>query len=436
MEETYYDAIDYEEERLRRQRRAQRIEEMKRKRKRMILLHRMTFLALCGAVGILAGFGILGLRKLVSQADRQAREQVQDLPGQENGDAVLGGTGDKNGTGNGEYGGVYSEGGTYNDNQNGQVPTGAFGGGNGSAVDGTEPGYGNVMGPFLPEQYRTVFQAEYTASTAGFSENVVSPYGILIDVSEGTILACRDGYTRMNPASMTKVLTVLVAAEALGIRTGNEAVLEETVEITIEITDYCFVNRCSVVGFEVGEKVTVRDLFYGTILPSGADAALGLAVYIAGSQEAFVEQMNQKLEELGMGETTHFTNCVGLYDENHYSTAYDMAVILKTATDNSFCRMALSAHTYNTSLTRQHPEGLLASNWFLRRIEDKDTHGEVLCGKTGYVDQSGSCAASLAVDRSGKEYLCVTAGAGSSFLCIADHVELYQKYLQEDSGAQ
>ena len=70
----------------------------------------------------------------------------------------------------------------------------------------------------------------------------------------------------------------------------------------------------------------VKDMFYGTILQSGADAAVGLATYVAGSHEAFVEMMNQKLKELGIASTTNFTNCVGIHDKNHYSTAYDMAV--------------------------------------------------------------------------------------------------------------
>ena len=254
----------------------------------------------------------------------------------------------------------------------------------------------------------------------------------MIDVENGTILAQRSGMTRINPASMTKILTVLTAANALGIDGSDwetSPVLDEKFTITIEITDYSYVNDCSNVGFEVGEEVTVRDLFYGTILPSGADAALGLACYVAGSQESFVELMNQELEKLGLSDTTHFTNCIGLYDENHYSTTYDMAVILKTAADNPFCREVLSAHTYNTSPTEQHPEGLLISNWFLRRIEDKDTHGEVICGKTGYVVQSKNCAASLAADVNGKEYICVTAGSSSTWNCIDDQVALYQAWL-------
>lgn len=289
-------------------------------------------------------------------------------------------------------------------------------------------------GPFLPPE-AAVFSATADSGTAGFSEAIISTYGILIDVERETVIAQREGRTRMYPASMTKILTVLTAARALGIE-GEDwqsaPVLDKKFTITIEITDYSFVNKCSNVGFEVGEEVTVRDLFYGTILSSGADAALGLAFYVAGSQEAFVELMNQELERLKLAESTHFTNCVGLYDAEHYSTVYDMAVILKTAADNPFCRAVLSARTYNTSPTTQHPEGLLISNWYLRQIEDRDTHGEVLCGKTGYVVQSGNCAASLARDAGGREYICVTAGALGTKNRINDHVALYQTWLPKE----
>ena len=92
---------------------------------------------------------------------------------------------------------------------------------------------------------------------------------------------------------MTKVLTVLVAAEHI-----TEAELDDTFTMTIDITDYCYVNGCSVVGLMVDETVPVRELFYGTILSSGADAALGLATYVAGSQEAFVALMNESWRSL------------------------------------------------------------------------------------------------------------------------------------------
>lgn len=270
------------------------------------------------------------------------------------------------------------------------------------------------------------FEAHENDNTMEFDETIISQYGVLIDVEDGAVLAQKAARERMNPASMTKVLTLLVAAEHI-----TEEDLDVTVPITIDITDYCFINECSITGYELDEEVSVRDLLYGTILPSGADSSLALAKYVSGSHEAFVDLMNEKVAELGLAETTHFTNCVGLYDEAHYTTAYDMAVILKAAADNDFCREILSARTYTTTFTEEHPEGLLISNWFLRRIEDRDTHGEVLCGKTGFVDESGSCAASLARGNNGKEYLCVTANSTSAWKCIADQVALYQNFIPE-----
>lgn len=138
--------------------------------------------------------------------------------------------------------------------------------------------------------------------------------------------------------------------------------------------------------------------------------------------------MNEKLEELGLSETSHFTNCVGVFDEDHYSTVYDIAMILQAAVDNELCREFLSAHIYTTSKTQQHPEGIELSNWFLRRIEDQDSGGEVLYAKTGYVEQSGSCAASYAEGKNGKGYVCVTVNANSPWRCIYDHSGLYKQF--------
>ncbi len=270
--------------------------------------------------------------------------------------------------------------------------------------------------------HEPALSADADEATKLLSDELVSTNGVFIDVAAGKILAQKDARMRIPPASMTKILTVLVAAEHI-------TDMDDTFEITREITDYSFTNGCSSAGFEIGETVTIKDLFYGTVLPSGAEAALGLAFYVSGSQEAFVELMNEKLDELGLSETTHFTNCVGVYEDAHYSTVYDIAVILKAAADNSFCREVLSAHRYTTTATEEHSEGLKLSNLFLRRIEDKDTHGEVLCAKTGYVDQSGNCAASLGIDKNGKEYICVTVNATNQWRCIEDHEALYQQFL-------
>ena len=270
-------------------------------------------------------------------------------------------------------------------------------------------------------------EKQYTAAADGNTKQmngeVISTYGVLIDVSADRIVAERNPDERINPASMTKIMTVLVAAE-------HVKNLDDNVTVTIQNTDYSYENDCSNVGFEVGETVPVRDLFYGTILPSGADAADALAVYTAGSEESFVELMNRKLDELGIADSAHFTNCVGLYDKDHYCTAYDMAVILKAALDNDLCREVMSTHTYTTSKTAEHPDGIEISNWFLRRIEDKDTGGTVICAKTGYVVQSGNCAASYALSGSGRGYICVTAGSTSAWRCIYDHVAAYKAYMQ------
>lgn len=280
-----------------------------------------------------------------------------------------------------------------------------------------------VVETFLAKTSQPLVASADTA-TQGLSEEVISTYAVLIDLQANRILAERNAFTRMNPASMTKVLTILVAAEHL-----TEADLDDTFSITLDITDYSYVHDCSSAGFLENEVVTVRDLFYGTVLPSGGDAAVALATYVAGSQEAFVELMNEELVKLGIGDSAHFTNCVGVYDENHYCTVYDMAVILKAAIDNEFCKEVLSAHTSTLSATEQHPEGIPLSNWFLRRIEDHVTGYEVICGKTGYVTQAGNCAASYAVDANGEGYICVTGNATSGWRCIYDQVAMYDNFL-------
>lgn len=257
------------------------------------------------------------------------------------------------------------------------------------------------------------------------SETIESGYAILVDADTNTIIAKKNAYEQIVPASMTKVLTVLVAVESM-----TKEDLDDAFTMTLDITDYAYINDCSSVGFLNGEVVTVRDLIYGTVLASGGDAAVGLAVYTSGSHEAFVERMNQKLEQLGISDTAHFTNCVGIYDEELYCTAYDMAVIMRAAMENELCKEVLKARTYTTSFTTEHPEGITISNWFMRRIEDKDTAGEVMGAKTGYVVQSGNCAVSYQEHENGITYICVTADTTSAWKCIYDHVEIYNSISQ------
>ena len=265
-----------------------------------------------------------------------------------------------------------------------------------------------------------------TEKIAEIPEEVGSSYALLVDVDNGTVVAGRDYDTQMNPASMTKILTLLVAAENIDLSKLDT----DTEEITQEIANYVWQNQMSQVGWQIGDTPTIRSLLYGTILPSGADAAQALAIYTAGSEEAFVELMNEKLAELGISDTAHFTNAVGAYDEDHYCTALDMATILRAAIDNELCREVLSCHYYEVPPSGgEESQAIGISNWFLRRIEDKDTHGEVVCAKTGYVGEAGFCCASYQESDDGGRYICVTADGAGIWPCIYDHVDIYTTFM-------
>lgn len=405
-----------------RARRARKIREMKQKkreqeRRRRILQKRI--LPLAGMVFCIVMLVMMGAKLFHKSPGEKRTEQSAEAEADEAG----------NGTENGIVNRIKDDSVvTETETTSGGSTETANGGSAGmGTADGGSTGMGTVNGGSA-EMDTKAYVAMATQDTVQIGDEIISSHAILIDLDTNTVRAQKGSGTVINPASMTKVLTVLVAAEHI-------TDLDDTFTITNEIIDYCFANDCSNAGFEEGETVTVRDLFYGAILPSGGEAALGLAVYTAGSQEAFVKMMNDKVEELRLSSTAHFTNCVGLYDKAHHCTVYDMAMIMEAAIDNNFCREVMSAHIYTTSKTEEHPDGLELSNWFLRRIEDKDTGDEVVCGKTGYVVQSGNCAVSYARGNDGNGYICVTADANSGWRCIYDHVALYKKFSEDKPAA-
>ncbi|MBO5473391.1 MAG: D-alanyl-D-alanine carboxypeptidase [Lachnospiraceae bacterium] len=411
-------AQQYDDEAVRRERHRQRVQQMRAdKRKQMRrrrLMKKLAPLAALFLAAVLLIFGAVRLiRHIAGAGQGSSSESIAETDGgsgalaEQDGSRLTGGTGADGGTSTAP-GEVSADGVTPQESAAG--------------ADGMDAAGHNGTG-------EKSYQAQETSGTVLLGDTLssgdvfYSQYAVLVDVEEGRILAERNARTRIVPASMTKILTVLVAAEHI-----DEADLDDPFTMTLEITDYAYVNDCSAAGFLDGEEITVRDLFYGTVLPSGADAAVGLAVYVAGSQEAFVELMNEKVEELGLSQTTHFTNCAGIYDDDHYTTPYDMAMIMEAAMDNEICREVMAAHRYTTSATEEHPEGIDLSNLFLRRIEDKEGGEKVLCAKTGYVVQSGHCAASYAVDADGRGYVCVTANANSKWRPVEDHAKLYRLY--------
>ena len=246
-------------------------------------------------------------------------------------------------------------------------------------------------------------------------------FAILVDADAGLVVAEKNGSAKMYPASMTKVMTLLVACEHI-------TDLNEKLEITQDIVDYVKKEGASNCGFKAGEQVTMLDLLYGLILPSGADAALALVRRIAGSEEQFVTLMNQKAQQLGISATTHFTNCTGLYNDNHYSTAEDMAIIMRAASQNSVAATILTTRSYTTQANNKRSTGLSFSNLFLKRIDTQTIGGQVNFAKTGYVAKAGNCAVSYFTAASGRHYICVTGKTSGAWNVVSAHAALYSQY--------
>ena len=258
-----------------------------------------------------------------------------------------------------------------------------------------------------------------TMTTLGTDIN--SSFAAVLNLNTNQITASKNLHARMYPASTTKIMTAIVAYE-------NASSLDATFTMTTELIDPLYRAEATLAGFVDGESVTVRDLLYGTILPSGAEAAEGVAIATAGSIENFLQLMNQKVQELGL-KNTHFSNVTGLHDTANYSTAYDMAVILKAAMDVPFLREVLSAYKYTTAPTAQHPEGIELTGTLFSYMYGSEPEGaDILGGKTGYVYESGYCIASFGSAASGTEYICVTANAESRWPAVYDQINIYSTY--------
>ena len=167
--------------------------------------------------------------------------------------------------------------------------------------------------------------------------DTASRHAILLDAQSGRVLAQKRADERTAPASLTKMMTVLLAIE-------TEPDLDKQVTLPEDIFPAIQTEKASMAGFVPDETVTVRDLLYGAMLPSGAECCEALAQLVSGSEENFAALMNQKAAELGM-KNTHFTNATGLTDTEHYSSAADMAKLLQAALHNT---------TFRTIFTTEH----------------------------------------------------------------------------------
>lgn len=264
--------------------------------------------------------------------------------------------------------------------------------------------------------------AQASENTRTLDLELYSSSAVLVDVQSGTVLAEKGMDEKIYPASMTKVMTLLVAAE-------NLPDLDATFTMTQDIIDPLYLAGASMAGYVNGETVTMRDLLYGAVVPSGAEATEALAQAVAGSEEAFVAMMNEKAAALGLT-NTHFMNTSGLHDENHYSTVREIALILQAALENETCTEILSAENYRASETEQHPDGLAMTNKFLYRVHHEYAlnGAEITAAKTGYTAEAMNCCASAGKTPDGRSVICVTANAWTGDFCIEDHIALYTKY--------
>ncbi len=249
--------------------------------------------------------------------------------------------------------------------------------------------------------------------------NITSPYAYLYDLENNQVLYNKNGDEQIYPASMTKLMTAIIAVEHLD--------LDETITITSEMYSPFAGIDASVAGFSIGESPTVRDLLYGLLLPSGADSACVLAYAVAGNIDSFVLLMNDKVNELGLSHT-HFTNTTGLHNPNQYSTCADIAKICATAVQYDAIKEILETKNYTTGPLLYHPEGLALTD----HISDSLRYGITgfVGGKTGYTPDAGRCLASYAVIN-GMQCILVTANATEVSIPQTDAYDIYS-YLSEN----
>lgn len=236
----------------------------------------------------------------------------------------------------------------------------------------------------------------------GLKVKICSPNAILVRVDDRTVLLEKNADQRIYPASMTKIMTALLAAE-------EARDPEEKITVQKTVVDELTNEDASLAGFVGGEEVSVKDLLYGAILPSGAECCVSLADRLEGCEANFVRSMNLRAGQLGLT-GTHFVNTTGLHDPDHYSTVRDIAALLCSAVKNPTFRRVFTTMHYTTSPTNVNAGGVSFSSTMSRCLRSTKAGGAtILGGKVGFTDQAGLCLASLA-EYGGHEYILVTAG--------------------------
>ena len=245
-----------------------------------------------------------------------------------------------------------------------------------------------------------------TGETQDDDTLVSAEAGALFRVSDATVLYSKHAMERMYPASITKVMTALIAIEE-----GN---LSDVVTVTNDavITE----AGASLCGIKPGDQITLEQLLYGLMMPSGNDAANAIAVHMAGSVEAFAERMNARARELGATKT-HFKNPSGLSDVEHYTTAYDLYLIFNEALKLPLFREIIHTQSYTAQYTdaagNPASQTWNVGNWYQKGDTETPAGLTVLGGKTGTTKAAGYCLIMAVDDAGGDEYISVVLKSDS-----------------------
>ena len=238
----------------------------------------------------------------------------------------------------------------------------------------------------------------YASSSVAEELKVSARSAALYQPDTGRFIFTKNHKRRMHMASTTKIMTALLALEQT-----------DDLSLKVEIDKSAEGVEGSSAYLKAGELVTMRELIYALLLQSANDAAVAIAVEISGGIDEFAELMNDRAKEIGL-EDTHFTNPHGLDDEQHYTTAHDLAIIAAEAMKNEdFCSVA---STYKKTITDgERRRTYINHNKLLKRYEG------AIGVKTGFTDESGRCLVGAA-ERDGLKFISVTLDAPNDW---ADH---------------
>ena len=229
------------------------------------------------------------------------------------------------------------------------------------------------------------------------AQDITATAAILVDANTGNVLFEKNAQKVMYPASTTKIMTAMVALDAVD---AGEVSLDDTFGMSEEAYSTMDIDG-SIIGLKVGETMTLKGLLQGLLIASGNDAAAVIAEGISGTIDGFVARMNEKAKELEL-ENTHFMNPHGLHHENHFTTAKDMMIITRKAMENpAFREIVECAHIYLPKTNMSDERYFINTNNLVSRMRYPYYFYDKATGiKTGSTSQAGSCLVASAQDGS------------------------------------